>query len=189
MSVEVFLLCATTYSKSASLIFDGCLEETNTKRITSERTFWKTVIALCAFSHLFTLSLDQQRCWGLFLQVQMSGWDNNKWSCKAYAVKVKSRSSVMSCFAATRLCRLVLLSAFLLLTDRSDAYLSRWWVIPTITKDGSKWKKQLPLTFQRYSSQVHCICVEKCYCMRSALFGKVHKFSVTQGLTALIEHI
>lgn len=29
--------------------------------------------------------------------------------------------------------------------------------------------------------------MEKCYCMYSA-FGKVHKFSVTQGLTALIEH-
>lgn len=128
-------------------------------------------LSLCMHTVLCTLSIDQQRL------------------VAAAAVKLKPSSSVTLGFAYAAFSLLVLLCAFLLLADRSDAYLSRWWVILTITKDGSKRKKQPPLTFQRYSSQVHCIGVEKCYCMHTALFGKVHKFSVTQGLTALIQDI
>lgn len=53
----------------------------------------------------------------------------------------------------------------------------------------SERKKQPLLTFQRDSSRVHCIVAEKCYCnCAPASFGKAHKFSVTQGLTALRTH-
>lgn len=110
----------------------------------------------------------------------MLGWDRSKWDCKELAVKVKSRSGLtVSRWAFQSL------SAFLLLLNGSNACLQRWWVIPAITKDGSKWgrikKKHPSLTFQRYSSQVHCICVEKCYCASPALFGKVARDRIQEG--------
>lgn len=78
---------------------DGCLAETNTRRITSEGISWKTAMA-----SLRTLTSSYIVCGsaetggrGLFLQVQMSGWDNSERGCKVEAVKVKSWSSVMLC--------------------------------------------------------------------------------------------